>query len=96
MSAENITLSIDQLVLEGIEPRDRAVFASALSRELERLIADRGLPPELERGAGIRPPQVNAIPGETAGAMGTRVARAIYQGFGPAGRGNSLGRGGER
>lgn len=95
MSRENITLSIDDLVLEGIDPRDRVLFASAFSRELERLIADGGLPEPLTQG--IKPSALTAIPGETAGAMGTRVARSIYTGFGSAQQRQNIGqRGGER
>lgn len=87
MSAEEITLSIDDLVLEGIDTRERAVFAAALSGELERLISEGGVPEYVLRGALVRAPPLTNIPGETAGAMGIRAAQSIYQGFGAKGAG---------
>ena len=95
MSRENITLSIDELVLDGVRPQEQTIFIAALSQELERLIQDGGVPEADLRAALVRPPALKSIPGETPAAMGVRVAQSIYQGFGAPRAEYAGGRGGQ-
>ncbi|HEX7318189.1 MAG TPA: hypothetical protein VF297_30070 [Pyrinomonadaceae bacterium] len=78
-----IKLHIEELVLHGFEPRDRAALGAALETELARLIAagdfdsltNAGSVARLDGGAFEMP--AHAGP-EVAG---TRLARAVYDGL---------------
>lgn len=79
-----VELHIERLVLEGVSPTDRHAVASALERELGRLIRTRGLPAALRRSGHLRsvtaelPERRRSASGATTG---TAVARSVYGGL---------------
>jgi hypothetical protein len=91
----NIEIHIDQLVLEGVEVRDRSRLRAAVEAELTRLLAEGGLPPGLAQGAapaasrldsshfipGLEGGAINLPPGLPDGAAGRRIAGAVYGGL---------------
>jgi len=84
-SQPSIELHIDELVLDGFASGDRYVIGDAIEQELARLLGQRSVPMSLRsenatdeiKGQTFIAPH-NAKPH----AMGRRIARAIYQGFG--------------
>jgi hypothetical protein len=84
MNPTNVELHIEELVLHGFAPGDSHPIASAMEAELERLFAVSGVPPSLARGgdlAELYGGPFAALPDTGANAVGTSVARAVYQGF---------------
>jgi hypothetical protein len=80
----HIDLNIEELVLTGVAADDRALVAASLSRELTRLIAERGVPPSLTGAGNLANLDAGAFhlrPGERADALGTRIAGMLYQGL---------------
>ncbi|MCW8084278.1 hypothetical protein [Sabulicella glaciei] len=81
-----VRVHIERLILDGpsLGPADRERLEAALSTELSRMIAERGLPPGVARGF--------AIPGSIGGtvsrpstdpeAYGRALAGAVYAGLG--------------
>ena len=82
-AANNIILTIDTLVLEGVPPHQGNRVAEALTTELTRLLTEQGLPPRYQQGQTV--PQVTAPfqprPGLSPEQMGTQLAQAIYRGL---------------
>jgi hypothetical protein len=81
----SIELHIDELILHGFAPIDRAPIAAAIERELGRLLAERGAPPGWAQGADLARldgGSFDVAPGAGADAVGAQVARAIYNGMG--------------
>jgi hypothetical protein len=82
----NITLHIEQLILDGLPigvPEARAVEGS-LRRELTRLLAEGGIASELAEG-GMSPSLPSQTVGHAApqpGALGQQIARATYRSVG--------------
>ena len=73
-------LEIDRLVVDGVAPSERGVVAVALERELERLVAERGLPVQVA-SAGERPvleADVGITVEDRATAIGAKAAQALY------------------
>lgn len=80
----NLELEIEDLVLEGFPAAYRDRIARAVHGELERLFAERGVPPSLEAGgdlATIDGGSFEAAPGASPEAVGAQVARALYGGM---------------
>ncbi len=78
-----VALRVEELVLHGFPPADRYRIAGALARELERLIAEGGVPAAwlsangaavLEGGSFAMPP------GARPEAVGRSIAGALYHG----------------
>jgi hypothetical protein len=79
MTVRRCELHIDELILEGVRPSDASRVGAALEHELERLVRERGAPdPRVAAAAGAVPVEMSLRPGETPGALGTRLAGAIY------------------
>ena len=79
-----IAITVDELVLDGFPPGDYGRIGEALSGELGRLVAERGVPAELLEGGGaarMPSPMVTLNPGESVERIGARVAQAIYRGW---------------
>ena len=84
MKPREIALRIDTLVVDGLPPGDHALLPAALCGELERLLAERGVPAELAASHGAA-----YVPGAgvtlTAGAgvehIAARLAESIYRGW---------------
>jgi len=84
MNPTNVELHIEELVLHGFAPEDSHPIAEAMEAELERLFAVSGVPPSLARGgdlAELYGGPFAAMPDTGANAVGTAVARAVYEGF---------------
>lgn len=78
-----IKLHIDELVLHGFEPADRAALGTALETELARLLA-AGDPSALTGANALA--RIDAggfeMPAHSAPELtGTRLARAVYDGM---------------
>jgi hypothetical protein len=80
----SIELTIQELIVEGVEPAQRYPLGEAVRSELTRLLKDEGLsrqalipsaPDKVDGGA------ISIQPGERGAAVGDRIARAIYSGL---------------
>lgn len=80
MSAPDVELLIERLVLPAMGLADRRAVVEAVERELTRLLAERGVPPGLsgDGPVSVSPPAVTVAAGARPGAIGARVAEAIY------------------
>ena len=84
MKQPNIELHIEELVLHGFQPQDRAAIGEAVQRELTRLFTEGGLHSSLHREH-----QVSRLDGGTfhvkhganAAAIGTQIAYQFYGGM---------------
>lgn len=84
MKPPNIELHIEELILHGFKPQDRAAIGEAVQRELTRLFTERGLHSSLHREH-----QVSRLDGGTfhvkqgsnAAAIGTQIAQKVYGGI---------------
>ena len=78
-----LTLHIEELVLDGFGPMDRAALAEAVRSELARLVAAHGLPPSLGSAAAtsLDAGAFTAAPDAGAHTLGTDVARVLYGGL---------------
>jgi hypothetical protein len=79
-----LALHIEELVLDGFGPMDRAALAAAVRHELERLLAAGDAPPFLKASHVV--PRLDAgaftaAPNAGARTLGTNVARTIYGGM---------------
>jgi hypothetical protein len=84
-SQPSIELHIDELVLEGFAPGDRYVIGDAVQQELAHVLAQRSVPMSLrsENATDEIKGQTFIVPHNAKPhAMGRRIARAVYQGFG--------------
>ena len=82
MRSRKIEIAIEELVLDGLDPNDRDGIREVIERELQRLFAERGVPPELSRGGKIPRLENAAVEvqaGSRADAIGAQVARSLYQ-----------------
>lgn len=82
-----IRVHIERLVLEGVEvsPGDSPQLRAAVQSELARLVAVRGLAPEVRGGgalASVRGGPVSLEQADTATKLGRQVASAIHEGIG--------------
>ena len=83
--SNNIRIHIDELVLHGVPPSDRARVAAQLRGELARLVAERGVPAAWQQGgstARLDAGAISAAPGDAG--LGTRVAGAVFRSLGDA------------
>jgi len=81
MTPAAIEIRIGELVLEGVEPHERAAVAGALQRELSEQVARGGVQALLR--AGVSPSRVTMTPavrGSPPGPaqLGADAARAIH------------------
>ncbi len=87
MTRPPVELHIEELVLHGFAPGDRHEIAAAIERELARLLATGDLADGLrQRGsrAAVDAGSFSLPPGASPGAVGERVAGAVYEGLGRA------------
>ncbi len=77
-----VELRIEELVLHGVPAGDRLRVADAFERELSRIIAERGLPPGLDRPVAVgslAAPDLSVQRGAAPRAMGESLAGAVYE-----------------
>lgn len=88
VSEPRIDLRIDELVLHGLDPSDRAGLSEVIERELTRLFAERGAPPSLatrgRRFARLEHAATEVPAGSRADRIGAQVARTLYENLGGA------------
>ena len=80
MSRKYIDMRIDRLTVRGMAPRDAREIEPALARELERLVAEQGVPQQWTQGEPIQIPHVASRPGHGPARIGQSLARSIYRG----------------
>jgi hypothetical protein len=77
-----IELQISELVLRGLPYAQRAAIAAAIEQELQRILAQQGLPDQLAQGGSIPEVSLN-YEGEGAAVepaqAGFRIAQRIMQ-----------------
>ncbi|HEX2095733.1 MAG TPA: hypothetical protein VHG28_25265 [Longimicrobiaceae bacterium] len=81
----NVELSIERLILHGLDPTDGHGLRAAVEAELVRLIAEEGLPPRFAAGGEVArlPGGVFEVPaGAKPAEVAAQVARAVYSGMG--------------
>lgn len=79
-----IELHIEELILHGFAPGDRARIGAALEGELARLLAERGLPEGLAQGGTIDQldgGSCEVARGAAPEAVGAQLAHAVYGGL---------------
>jgi hypothetical protein len=84
MKPYNIDLHIEELVLHGFAPGERATIGAAVQRELTRLFTEQGIHPSL--GSGCEAERVDGgtfqvQSGAKGNVIGTQVAQVIYKGL---------------
>ena len=80
----NVELHIEELVLRGLPPGSREGLAEAIQEEIQRLIAEGGVPPGLAgAGGAIHLPRASfeVDPRSRAGSIGSQVGRALHRGW---------------
>jgi hypothetical protein len=82
MTSPRIEVAIEELVLHGLDPRDRDGIRDSIERELERLFAARGVPESLAAGgkiAELSNAVIEVQAGSHADALGAQVAQSLYK-----------------
>jgi hypothetical protein len=83
----NVAVRIERLVLDGISlgPGDAGRIRASVEAELGRLLADGEISPAFASGAAVPEVGGGAIELDQGGpgALGRRIARAVYRGIGP-------------
>ena len=82
---QDIALHIEQLTMDGLQLHDRHQFGNAVQTELARLLAEHGMPSNLNGPVELGRLAVGSI--STAAAprpatIGRQVAEAVYRGIG--------------
>jgi hypothetical protein len=83
-----VELHIEELVLEGFDPRDRHRMRDAVERELARLLGEGSRPAARRFTRDAEVPELQAsfaVPvGSTLDQTGAQVARAVHETVGQA------------
>lgn len=82
-----VRIHIERVVLDGLNVAgaDPGFIQAALETELSRLVTGGGIHPTLASGgafAGVRGGGLEFTPETKPAALGSKIARAAYQGFG--------------
>lgn len=83
----NVRLHIDRIVLDGLDvtAADRVRLKASIESELTRLVAERGISPELARGIAVPSvpaPQIAVQPNARPAQLGAAIAGAVIGGVG--------------
>lgn len=84
MKNANIDLTIDQLVLEGIDPRYGQRVGQALQAELTRLFQKRGIPDAFSKQIDVQAIDAGALqanPTNSPDLIGIQIAQSLYSGL---------------
>jgi hypothetical protein len=85
MTAANVELTIEELVLHGFAADDRHTIGASVERELGRLFAEHGVPATLAQGGDLMRLDGGSFlvaPDSRVEGIGAQVARSVYRGFG--------------
>lgn len=81
-----LNLHIERLVLNGvdIQPGQHHVLQSAVTNELNRMLTERGISPELAKGATLHQVPADNIHliNNNPDQIGQQIARSVYGGLG--------------
>jgi hypothetical protein len=78
-----LVVEIDRLVVDGVESSQQTLLLLGLERELERLVAERGIPESLAGGeTPVLEAQLDVATHDGAAAIGAKAARALYGALG--------------
>ncbi len=94
MSAANLELTIDKLILHDVPAGQRQRIAAAVEAALARLFDEQGIPAALSSGAALSALDVGPIDvaaGAGADAIGAQVAQSIYSSLAGTGRPTEVG-----
>lgn len=80
MSAKQIELRIDRVTVRGAGADHPDQIATAVQRELERYIAEHGVPPHWMGRDAVSVSGLAPQPGPSRAGIGETIARAIYRG----------------
>jgi hypothetical protein len=76
----NIELHIEELLLQGFDPRDREAIGRAVQLELTRLLTEHGMPQALAQGVIV--PRLDggalSLQNTRSEVVGTQVAQSVY------------------
>ncbi|MFP5261551.1 MAG: hypothetical protein ACLGJB_06555 [Blastocatellia bacterium] len=81
MNRPNVELYIEELVLHGFVPGERHDIGEAVERELTRLFAEQGAPPQLSHSSQTARMDAGAFevsPDSKPEVIGTQVAQTLY------------------
>ncbi len=81
VARHSIEVHLEELVLNGFDPRDRHRIGDAVERELARLFAEQGVPGTLAEPTAIDRLDVGAFrvkPPSRPEKVGAQVAQAVY------------------
>ncbi len=84
MKPYNLELHIEELVLHGFAPGDRAAIGAAVQRELTRLFAEQGIHPSLQCSREVEKMDGGAFnlrTGAKTESIGAQVAQSVYGGL---------------
>jgi hypothetical protein len=80
---DELELHIERLVLHDLPGHQRHRIAAAITAELERLVAEQGLPPGMAASGSIELPSadITVTAGARPEAIGRQVAQSLYRSF---------------
>lgn len=82
MNPGDVTILLDELILDGFPTGDYARAATAFSNELGRLLHEGGIPHRLLRGEQPAPAlALTLVPGATPEQAFVQAARVVYRGW---------------
>ncbi len=73
-----ITVTVDRLVLHGVDPRDRAAVARALEASLSTALSDAGLPGVAAINAAGLTARIPNPPARGPAALGRAAGKAVH------------------
>ncbi len=82
---QDIALHIEQITMEGLQLHDRHQFGDAVQTELARLLAEHGMPSNLNGPVELGRVAAGSIPTTAAprpATIGRQLAEAVYRGIG--------------
>ena len=83
-SLQALEIHIEELILHGVAPVDRARLVAAVERGLTRLLATQGIPSLLAQEreiASLDSGMLALQPGETPETLGARITWTVYRGL---------------
>jgi hypothetical protein len=83
MTDRQLQLTLDHLVVHGMPPAHAKALGPLVQRELQRLVAEGGVPAHLANGGRVPAlPGLRAAPGAPPHVVAADVARAVYGAMG--------------